>query len=215
MIAILKGRLTQLVRRETPAGVVFEFWIEATGGGGPARAAEQIGSTFREGDLVELEGERDPSGVLEAKAMRRIVAKPSRLPRWLRPPQRRLLLAVPAVAFFTYVIVANSTSIRDRSEGTTVPSGARCLLWVTAGAGLMTYARKKIRSHQRLLLVETAAATMAGISAATYLRLGDLIQTVQLLLFVASVLAAITLMSIVVYERLTASPDQPNAGTTM
>jgi len=138
------------VQRETPVGIVFEFWVDAVDGSGPARASDQLGRGFREGDLVEVEGARDPNGVLDAKTMVRIVASESRLPAWLRPPMRWLLPLVPLAAFLTMAVMyqIGGTRRADRS--------VLAIVWVVLGAALYSYARKHI-SGQRLVLARTVS----------------------------------------------------------
>ena len=86
MTAVLRGTMSDLVRRETPNGVVFEFWVVAERDGALARAAERMVSGFQEGDLVEVRGQRDANGVLQAETLTRVT--PDQPQRVIDPPRR-------------------------------------------------------------------------------------------------------------------------------
>jgi hypothetical protein len=207
MTAVLRGRISRLVQRQTPAGIVFEFWVDAVEGSGPARASDRIAGQFREGDLVQVEGKRDANGVLDANSMTRIAAAESPLPPWLRSPARRLLLLVPLAALLAMAVMDQIGDVID-ADGALLP-----VLWAGLGIALFSYGRKKIQRQPWMLLAKTVSAAMVVTAAATLLQFGALIETVEKLLVVAAVLAGITVAALVVYERRSKPGTPAGAGT--
>ena len=219
MTAVLRGTMTQLVRRETRGGIVFEFRVTTADGGGLARASERIALGFREGDLVEVQGSRDPNGVLDASTMTRLIIKDRRSP-WLSAPRRWLYFAIPAVSWVVINVVSRSSATGktvwlDTNVSTIRPDPAPewCVGWGIAGLALLAFAQLRVRNTELRWLCQAGAAVAVVTATAVYSDNFNAVygmETVALLLSIAGVALVVALMG---YERLTRR-RQSTAGDT-
>jgi hypothetical protein len=209
MATILRGRVSQLVRRETPTGVVQEFWVTGATRSGLVTALAPAGTGLHEGEVVEVEGVLDANGVLCAARVTRETSPG--LPAWLQAPRRWLLTSVPVTAWAAITVVfattMEDTVMTDSGVllfGDRVVPGA-CVAWIAAGIALGVFARKRLRAPvlRALLQVTAAAVVLAalGLLLDESIHMDDAVAT----LLVVSVVAAIVAVVLERYVRARAS----------
>jgi hypothetical protein len=208
MTAVLRGTITRLVRRETREGIVFEFWVATGDGGGPARAIERIGLGFREGDSVEVQGNRDQNGVLDASTMTRLITNDRRSP-WLCAPRRWLYFAIPAASWVAMNVVSRSSATNqivslDVNVFTTRPAPAPewCIGWGIAGLTLLLFAQKRVRNTELRWLLQAAASVAVLTALAIYSDNFDIVYGMETFALLLSIAGAALVAALMLYERV-------------